>query len=378
MHRRDILFSDHTLFRDREVFDFHHIPEQFHHRGAQITELADLARSGMEGASPGNAILRGMPGTGKTTTVLKLFDQIEESTRRIVPVYVNCHTDRTRFAVYAKIFEKFAGHSLSSSGTPLSELMKKVAQLVQDKDCALLVCLDDANYLLYEQELNGLLYTLLRLHETYGKVRIGVFAIVSDMSLDLRRAVDNRVFSVFHPDEVTFPPYGKSEMREILGERIRQGLYPNTMKKNALDLVVDLACEPGDVRVGIDLIRKAARTVEREGRPAVTRNDIVAVSRHVVSPLLQTRAEHLTTAEQEVLYHLARISTEGEVEMTAGMVFSALKEQMKISYTTFHERLKKFEKDGFINLHLRTGRGRTREIVLRYDPLQVMEACETN
>jgi hypothetical protein len=50
----------------------------------------------------------------------------------------------------------------------------------------LLVALDDANYLLYENELNKVLYTLLRAHESYEGVRIGVIVIISDPDVDLR------------------------------------------------------------------------------------------------------------------------------------------------------------------------------------------------
>ena len=52
MTHSPLLRSDETLFRDPEVFEFTFVPEQLHHRDAQVRELA---------------VLRGQPGTGKTT-----------------------------------------------------------------------------------------------------------------------------------------------------------------------------------------------------------------------------------------------------------------------------------------------------------------------
>jgi len=366
---------DQTLFRDPEVFEFDYVPEYIHHRDAEMRELAYLARPGMRGGSPRNAVIRGLPGTGKTTTVLRLFAEIEETTKRLVPVYVNCQHNRTKFTVFARIFEKLAGHMPPPSGMPLSDLMRKTAELMQTRGCVLLVCLDDANYLHYEADLNNLLYNLLRLHETYAGIRTGVYAIVSDMSLDLCNEVDSRVFSVFHPTEVTFLPYSKEGTREILAGRVRQGLFPNVMPGTALDLITDLTYQEGDVRAGIEIIRLATENAERDARRSVTRGDVMAATRHAVSPTLQSKVTHLKEGERELLHHIADLKATGEHEMTSGAVFGAVCEDIGIGYTTFYGRLRRFEAGGFLDLPLRTRKGRTREIVFRYDPEKVVEAC---
>ncbi len=65
------------------------------HRERQLRELAFHVRSGLRGGRPLNAICKGLPGTGKTTCVKKLFADIEETTRTLVPVFVNCQVERT-------------------------------------------------------------------------------------------------------------------------------------------------------------------------------------------------------------------------------------------------------------------------------------------
>jgi len=63
MRQRATLRYDQTVFCDREVFEFTYMPDELHHCGAQLRELALLARPALRSGSPRSAILRGPPGT---------------------------------------------------------------------------------------------------------------------------------------------------------------------------------------------------------------------------------------------------------------------------------------------------------------------------
>ncbi|MCE5337957.1 MAG: hypothetical protein LLF90_04635 [Methanomicrobiaceae archaeon] len=56
MRQRETLRYDQTLFRDREVFEFTYMPDELHHRDAQIRELALLARPALRSGSPRNVV----------------------------------------------------------------------------------------------------------------------------------------------------------------------------------------------------------------------------------------------------------------------------------------------------------------------------------
>jgi cell division control protein 6 len=64
---------------------------------------------------------------------------------------------------------------------------------------------------------------------------------------------------------------------------------------------------------------------------------------------------------------------EGEQEMNTGEVFNRIKDMLQIKYTKFYEMVRKFDAMRLINLHYRSGRGRTRLISLRYEPSKVLE-----
>ena len=372
--KKNLLMWDETLFRDPEVFEIDYVPEQFNHRDAQIRELAFQVKPGMRGARPLNTISRGLPGTGKTTSVKKVFAEIEEATKKLVPDYINCQIDNTKFAIFSQIYRRVTGHPPPPSGTSFKQVYDAIAKVLQREEQVLLVALDDANYLLYENEINQVLYPLLRSHEAYPGVRTGVVAIVSDMSVTLQTEVDARVASVFRPTEIYFPPYSGEEIHGILEERILQGLYPNVIRPDMLDLVVEQTMKSGDLRVGIDLLKRAALNAEREARRSVEQEDVCKayeVSRylHLAFSLRALKAE-----EREVLARIADMSARDDKEMNAGDVYRFIKEEMGgVSYTKFYEIIQKFDSMRLLNLHYRQGRGRTRLISLRYDPGRVLE-----
>ena len=206
------------------------------------------------------------PGTGKTTTVRRIFREVAGTTRRIVPAYVNCRHDRTPLAVYRSIFKALLGYAPPPTGWHLDDIKEGIATRLHDDDAALIVCLDDANELIAAGTYNTLLYQILRLYEKCDVKKPGVFAVTSDLALNLYAEADESVRSVFHPTEVTFLPYTHVEVREILADRVRQGLYPRVVSKALLDRIARIAAGEQDVRVGIDLVRTAVLRAEKGGR----------------------------------------------------------------------------------------------------------------
>jgi cell division control protein 6 len=369
--KKSLLQWDETLFRDPEVFELDFVPEQFHHRENQMRELAFQIQPGLRGGRPLNTVCRGLPGTGKTTSVRKLFAEIEETTKKLVPVYVNCQIDNTKFAIFSQIYRKLAGHLPPASGTSFKQVFDAIARILQREETVLLVTLDDVNYLLYENEINKVLYTLLRAHEAYPGTRIGVILIISDMSVDLTQAVDARVASVFRPTDIYFPPYSREEVSEILKERVQQGLYPNILSDEMLTLVIDQTMQSGDLRVGIDLLKRATLTAEKAARKSVEKDDICKAYEVSKYLHLSFTVKTLKPEEREVLKRIAE-RAKGDQAMNAGDVYRSFEKELGMGYTRFYEVVKKFDAMRLVDLEYRDGKGRTRVISLRYEPDRVL------
>ncbi|MDD1676175.1 MAG: ORC1-type DNA replication protein [Methanomicrobiales archaeon] len=369
---KNVLMWDETLFRDPEVFEIDYLPDEFHHRETQMQELAFQIRPGLRGARPLNTICKGLPGTGKTTSIKKLSQEIEETTKKLVPVQVNCQLDNTKFSIFSQIYRRLTGHLPPTSGASFKQVFDAVARIILRDDVVLLVILDDANYLMYEGELNKTLYTLLRSHESYPGTRIGVILVISDLAVNILDEVDARVASVFRPTEIYFPPYAEGEIRQILHERVLQGLYPGVLSSEMFELVVQQTMQSGDLRVGIDLLKRAVLNAEHDARKIVTQDDITKayeVSRYLH---LTFTIRVLKPEEKLLLKEIATLST-SDAEMNAGEVFKRVRDLMGIRYTKFYEMIRKLDAMRLVNLHYREGRGRTRLISLRYEPARVLE-----
>jgi len=369
---RHFLRWDETLFRDPEVFDPDFVPEQFNFREAQMRELAFQLRPGLRGARPLNTVCRGLPGTGKTTTVRKLFTEVEETTKTLVPVYVNCQIDNTTFGIISEIYHRLSGHTPRSSGTSTKRVFDAVARVLEREQKILVVALDDANYLLYENELNRVLYSLLRTHEVYPGTKVGVVVILSDLTIHLPARLDARVQSVFRPNEVYFNPYSTTEVEAILDERSRQGFYPGVLNTEMLSLVVDQTMKGGDLRVGIDLLKRAGITAEMDGRRKIERGDVCRAYEASRYLHLDAVIRTLRGEERTLLELLCRGASDG-AEVGGGELYERIRDELKLGYTRYYEVLAKLETMRLIDISYRSGRGRSRAIALRYEPGQILD-----
>ena len=144
---------------------------------------------------------------------------------------------------------KEASPGYPSPSRYLDEIRDGIAAHLSERNASLLICLDDANYLIAAGSSNTLLYHLLRLYERRDVRGAGVFAITSDLSLNLCAEADGAVQSVFRPTEISFLPYTTAEVREILGYCGHQGLYPGVMPAGVLDLSARLTADARDIRM---------------------------------------------------------------------------------------------------------------------------------
>ena len=369
------LMSDQTLFRDRDVFEADYHPEQFNYREAQLREMAFAVRPALVGSRPHNVILKGLPGTGKTTSARHIFSEIRETTQRIVPVYVNGQNDHTRFMVFTRIYEAVFGHLPPTTGISLRRLLNEIGKSLRDRGKVLLVCLDDANYLLHEGVLNDTVFSILRLYEEFPGVRSGVILTVSNIETDFRKELDACVISTMQPTEIYFPPYSSDEVKTILQERIQQGVYPGVIPGVVFDLIVEKALLAGDLRVGLDLVRRAVDNAEQQARKTVEPGDVLSAHEISRNIHLTNSVKVLNPEEKKMLRSMAEYSMQEECIMCSGDVFAMVREETPMCYTTFFERLKKFDEMQLITIRSGRGTGNTREISLRYEADRVKEEC---
>ncbi len=305
---KNLLKGDETLFRDPDVFGLSYVPEQFDYRDEQTEALAFSIRPGLRGGRILDSVCCGPPATGKTTSVKKIFDLLEETTDRIIPVHVNCKVDSTEYAVFSRIYTSLTKQRTPLSGTSRKQIMDQIARYIQTQRIQLLLCLDDANYLIYQKEFINVIYPLVRVHEVYPEVNIGIILIISDPAVDVMESLDVLTRSTFHPDVIEYPPYTVQEIAGILNARVIAGLFPNVLSPAHLDRIVDTCMQYGDVRLGLAIIRRAVMLAEHDARKTVTDADVEKVLDSLLNIHLLERMKPLSADERLVLAEIVELS----------------------------------------------------------------------
>ncbi|PSQ31165.1 cell division control protein 6 [Halobacteriales archaeon SW_6_65_46] len=369
----DMLGWDESVFRDETVFDFEYVPETFRHRDEQMETLKYALRPAVRGSRPLNVLARGPPGTGKTTAVQQLFDELA-GVSDVQTVRVNCQVDATRYSVFSRIFEGLFDYEPPTSGISFKKLFGQITERLVEDDEVLVVTLDDVNYLFYENEASETLYSLLRAHEAQSGAKIGVVVVSSDLDLDVIADLDGRVQSVFRPEDVYFNTYGEREIVDILRERVERGFVEEAIGPQILDAVAERTADSGgDLRVGIDLLRRAGLNAEMRGVTEIAVEDVETAYEKAKHVHLSRHLRGLSESEQAFLRTLA-----GHDGQRAGDVYDAFHDATDLGYTRYAEIINKLDQLGLIDAEYAEveGRGRSRELSLSYDAEAVLERLE--
>ncbi len=368
MDIKDILLHDETIFKDINAFNPDYVPENYKYRDSQMESLAICIRPALKEGRPVNAVILGSCATGKTTAIKKIFEMVENSSEQVICCYINCQLHITRFGIFSQIYNKIFGHYPPETGVPFSRIYQKIMQYLQSEKKALIIALDDVNYLFHSKNANKIFYDVLRAYEEFPGVRTGIFAVLSD--IEFRHTLDKNVNSVFIPQEIVFSPYTRNQMFDILKERVKIGFYPNVISDEILEQITDYASENGDLRIGIDLLRISGNRAEAEASRNVKVKHLGEALKSSGPLNLINILKSLSKPEYELL---EMISNADEEFLRAGELYEVFKKKNKSSYSSFNRILEKLEFLRLIDTKF-TGkgiRGNSRLIILRFSQKEI-------
>jgi Cdc6-like AAA superfamily ATPase len=334
------------MIEDARALQADWVPREVQHRNAELNALSSGLAPVERGESAGPILLTGPSGVGKTCLARYTLDRLRESVLDLNTQYVNGWRDYTRFRALYRILDG-VGETLDihRKSTPHDELLDRL----RDYDGPpYVVVLDEVDQL----EETRILYDLLELPPLS-------LVLIANREEDLFGSLDDRVVSRLHAARrVRFEKYGVEELTEILRTRARWGLHEDAVTQGQLRRVADTAA--GDARIGIAILRNAAREAERESRTRIT-DELFDVAVPEARQSVRASTVEKLNDHQVALYEI--IEDAGEIEPPA--LYDRYADAVDEPRTdrTVRNYLQKM-----VHYNLISAEGETRDRVYRLDP----------
>ncbi|MFH0817810.1 MAG: AAA family ATPase [Candidatus Micrarchaeota archaeon] len=254
-----------------------YVPTEALHRTNEMETIASSITPMIHGQSCSNLFICGPTGTGKTTCMKLVANQLRESTSKVIPVYVNCWERPTKMGVYYEVAEALK-LLLPRRGLAADEVFEKILDDMRRENLAILLILDELDSLVFKKE-DAFLYNISRAGTERG-VRFGVVAISNKK--DLIRLLDTRVSSSLRLSTFEFHEYNTAQLKEILLERAKFALVPKTYDSCVLDACAKIGAESnGNARLAIEIMWKAALRADNRDAKKIEPVDVAEVAKSI-------------------------------------------------------------------------------------------------
>ena len=323
------LFSSYTngagIFKQKDVLSADFTPDNIPHREKQVKELAMMLAPVLRGEKPSNIFIYGKTGTGKSLCIRKVNNCLEDTARtaerKVKTIYLNCKMRKiadTEYRLLAQLISCFGG-KVPFTGLPTNTLYDQLFKTMEEKGGNVILVLDEIDALL-ERAGDGLLYNLTRINQELKGAKITVVGVSNKVSF-----IDNldpRIRSSLSEEEMVFPPYNATELKDILGERAA-----TAFNEGATDFAVITKCaalaaqEHGDARKALDLLRVAAELAEREGCMRVSERHVDAAEEKLDRDRIIEIIRAQPKQSKLVIVSILRIYGKGNKDMQTGEVY---------------------------------------------------------
>jgi cell division control protein 6 len=299
-----------SVFKDEHTLDLSYIPPHLPHREYEYKILARVFRPLLDnpGSMASKATIIGSTGVGKTVLARRFCNDLEKMCKdrgiKLYSIYVNAQEFRGSphmilTEISSKIIPNFPSRGFSSE-----EILSFILKALEDRDCYLLLALDEAEALLSPRGLK-LLANLSRLYEaSMGlKQRVHMILIVRDPKA--LRSLSVPVLETLQGYVLDLHSYSRSEIYDIVKYRADLAFKHGAISDEALKLITDICVSSSNIRWAVELLLKAGRYADSMGSRMVLPIHIRAVQQSVIYSMIPVRDSLRNLSDHELLLLLA-------------------------------------------------------------------------
>tara|TARA_Y100000310_G_scaffold341129_2_gene439267 strand:+ start:196 stop:1404 length:1209 start_codon:yes stop_codon:yes gene_type:complete len=365
-----------TLFKDKQVLQMNHIPDDIAHRDEQLDQIAEILAPSLKRQKPSNVFIYGKVGSGKTLVIKYITNQLLGTADKLnIPLkilYLNCKLKRvadTEYRLMAQLIRDF-GKEIPTTGLPTDEVYKTFFSIVDGKKQLLILILDEIDQLVKKCG-DGILYNLTRINEELKNSQLSLIGISNDLVF-----VDNldpRVKSSLSEEEIVFPPYNALQIQDILNQRVIKAFKEGVVQQGVIAKCAAYAArEHGDARRALELTRVAGELAERESSPSVNIKHLDKAEQKIEKDRITDTIKTQPLQCQLVLYAIIKVYLKKKDVILTGEVYEIYKSYCSrsnlrpLTQRRISDIIAELDMFGILNVRvISKGRyGRTREISL--------------
>lgn len=302
--------QNNNIFARRELLRIGHVPEsdRIVGRSDEIEAVEALLRPSVHGAPPGNGVVYGKTGSGKSLVARHVTGRARALAQgnaiSFFSAYVDCEQSDTLTRAARSLAQQVAQQSsrnvsIPDTGIGSSEYMTYLYDLIEDAGVFVAI-IDEIDKL----DGDDVLFKLSRAEES-GKTScyIGVLAISN--KIEYYDRLGERVKSSFQDEELVFHPYDADQLRDILRKR-RDAFVPGVLDGGVIPKVAALAAqEHGDARKAIDILSSSGEIASRNGDVSVTEGHVEIAQEYAAVSRVQEIVSGSTPQSRYALFALA-------------------------------------------------------------------------
>jgi len=305
-----------SVFRDESKLDINYIPSRLPHREKErrlLTEFFSFLLK-IPDKMAQRVIVTGEIGTGKTALCQRFGSDITVEARRrginLEYVHVNCREYRGKLFLILQHALTVLKPTFPRRGYAAEEVLKILLQNLDEENAYMILALDEFDSLI-EAEGSDAVYNLTRLQEMRQNKpqRISLLGIMRN--LDSTKRLDESTKSTLQRTVVRLERYGKTQLVDILNERVALAFEPFTVPEDVVSLTADLAQdESGNARFGIELLWRAGKYSDAEDSDKVLPEHVRKAVSSIIPTLSKSELDDLNFHEQLFLLGAAEVFLE--------------------------------------------------------------------
>ncbi|MFX0095329.1 MAG: Cdc6/Cdc18 family protein [Candidatus Hodarchaeota archaeon] len=183
-------------------------------------------------------------------------------------LHLNCRKLQSEASVLTTIL-KFLVPYFPPRGFGVDELLRMLANTLEQKDMHLLLALDEIDFII-RRGAKDLLYHFTRFDDDSPSSDQRLSLILISTDPNFRAWIDLRTRSSITQNLVRLLSYTRKVLAEILSTRVKKGFQPNAVPSEIINQIAEIAeDEQGNARAAIELLWLAGKRADQEGSPVI-------------------------------------------------------------------------------------------------------------